>query len=72
MFRVGTAVTLNTGITGSVVGHGTLDREACCGNVLSDVTPVYLVELDEGFFDPSNRCWVAVLVVHGDSLRSGQ
>jgi hypothetical protein len=46
---------------GSVVGLGTIIRE-------ETVIPVYLVELDEGFFNKDDTIWTSVLVVHRESL----
>jgi hypothetical protein len=44
-------------ITGTVVGYGH-KREF----------PLILVELDEGFYDPSKAIYVSVLAVHADNL----
>lgn len=73
MYRIGTKVELIHGLIGTVVGYGHLDREASPSNTLEDVTPVYLVDLGgDAFFDPLNRVYVSVLVVHGDSLSKSE
>lgn len=68
LYRIGTKVELINGLTGVVVGYGHLDRGAAPSNTIDDVTPIYLVDLDEGFWDPKLQVYVSVLVVHGDSL----
>jgi hypothetical protein len=71
MHGIGTSVYLlgDTGLTGVVVGYGTLDRDVDPSNYMGGVVPVYLVSLSSGFFDPSQRLFVSVLAVHEDSLK---
>lgn len=70
MYHVGTKIKMFNGAAGTVVGYGTVDRKASLYNIFEDVTPVYLIELEEGFWRPANDCYVSVLAVHENSLEN--
>lgn len=48
-------------ITGTIIGKGHVVRN----NVM---VPLYLVELDQGFYSHDNRCWQTIMAVHSDNL----
>lgn len=48
-------------ITGTIIGKGHVVQN-------NEMVPLYLVELDEGFYSHDNRCWHNIIPVHSDSL----
>jgi len=51
-------------IFGKIIGYGILHR--------TNANPVYLVELDEGFYDPDNKLFVSTIIVTEDNLKEAE
>lgn len=48
-------------ITGTIIGMGHVVRN-------NEMIPLYMVELDEGFYSHENRVYNSIIPVHRDSL----
>lgn len=47
---------------GSIVGYSVITRDRF-------IEPVYVVQLDNGFYSDDRQTYVSLLIVHGDNLR---
>ena len=63
MFQYGSKVLIGENKTPGIIrGGGWFQREG------SEITPAFLVELETGFFAPTDETYVSLVVVHPDSM----